>query len=218
MKKREILKFLFGDEIIISFVISQSKDGYVFAPRIKGLDFHLTTYVQQDKIISHTTIVDKSKKEYSNQHEIAIKDFIKGILESLELIRNKSIKSYSKFKKCRTLSNEFAEILYKKTGLLQTDVDFMKLQSLEDDIEIMGKRILKRTRIGNLLSSEFPIGFNRKNIIVPISSKKMLIFHPNALEEVLGYILRNLGVEQFYEKFFSTDEGKKILSDLRERS
>ena len=211
-RKREYHKFLFGEEVLFSFVYSKSKDGFVISPRIKGKNCHLTIYLKDDKIISHTTIVDGEHKEYRNHNEITKTAFVEGILNQFK----NSIKSYRKRKSCRTLSDEFKEAVLLKTGLFTTEVDFLKLSSLNNDIEYFKEKIIKKTRVVDLLGDQIPIGFGRKRIFVPINDKQMIALQEDTFQKTFDFILESLGIITYYEQFFNTSEGKQILSDLQE--
>lgn len=210
-RKREYQNYLFGEEILFSFVYSKSKDGLVIAPRIKGKNCHLTIYLKDDKIISHTTIVDGGHKEYWNHNEITKTDFVQGILKQFK----NSVKPYRKRKSCRTLSDEFKETVLQKTGLFTTEVDFLKLSSINDDIEILKDKVIKKTKIIDLLGDQIPIGFGRKRIFVPINNKQMMALQEDTFQKTFDFILESLGITSYYEQLFNTSEGKQILSDLK---
>ena len=210
-KNKEYQYYLFGEEQIFSFAILKSKDGFVLAPRIKGKNCHLTIYVKDDKIMSHTTIVTGQKRKYDNHIEITKTDFVQGILNQFK----NSVKPYWKRQKCMTLSDEFKESVFQKSGIFTKEVDFLKLSSLNNDIEILKENIIKRTKIVKLLGDEFPIGFSRKRILVPINNKQMLSLHENAFKETFDFILDSLGINNFYEQFFNTTEGKDILCNIK---
>jgi len=134
-KKREYQNYLFGEEILLSFVLIESKDGHIMAPRIKGKDCHLTIFIKGDKIFSHTTIVDGEDKVYLHSHEITKTELVTNILNKFK----NTIKPYSMKKRCRTITEEFLEKVFKKTGMFTTDVDFLKLKNLQEDIEFTKK-------------------------------------------------------------------------------
>ncbi len=216
-RQREYQNYLFGDKTILSFVITESKDGQIIIPKIKGKDIHLTIYVKDDKIISHTTISDKSKREYKHHYEISKTDFVSGILGDLQTFTNR-FRKYRKNQRCMTLSEEFLDKIIQKTGKLETDVDFLKLMSLEEDIEILQKGVLKKTRISELRGTFLPIGFGRRKIFVPVNDKQMIVLKKNFFQQTFNFILDSLGITYYLDEFFSTPEGKKILEEVKELS
>ena len=211
MKKKEYQNFLFGEDIVFSFVLVESKDGHIMAPRIKGKNCHLTVYVKDDKIFSHTTIAVGKDKEYLHRHEISIVELGTKILDKFK----NTVQLYKEKKKCKTLTCDFVEKVFEKTGMLTTEVDFLKLKNLQEDIEFTKKAILKRTKIRDLMGTKFPIGFSRRKIFVVINEKQMLVLHPNVFQETFDFILESFGMNRYFEEFFSTSEGKQILSNIQ---
>jgi len=210
-RKKEYQKYLLGKELLFTFVIVESKDGYILVPRNEGKDCHLTIYVKDDKIMSHTTIVNGEKREYTNHTEITKTDFVKGILDQFK----NNVKSYRKKQKCMTLSDEFKEAVFQKSGIFTQEVDFLKLSSLNNDIEILKENIIKKIKIAELYGDSFPIGFNKKRILVPINNKQMLELHESTFQNTFDFILESLGIKNYYEQFFNTSEGKKILTNIQ---
>lgn len=214
-RQREYQNYLFGDKIILSVAIIESKDGHIIVPKIKGKDIHLTTYIKDEKILSHTTISDKEMREYKNHNEILKTDFVQGIIGDYKTFR-KRFRKYRNNQKCMALSEEFLQKILQKTGKLETDIDFLQLLSLGEDIEILQKQILKKTRISDLRASLLPIGFGRRRIFVPVNDKQMIVLKENFFQQTFDFILDSLGISSYLEEFFSTPAGKKFLSEAKE--
>jgi len=74
---------------------------------------------------------------------------------------------------------------------------------------------LKKTKIKDLRGTQFPIGFSRRNVFVPINEEQMLVLHPDVFQETFDFVLESFGINKYLEEFFSTPEGKQILSNVQ---
>jgi len=218
------MHFTFKGQILFSFWIDRtSNKSLSMGPVIDGSDVHLTIFEQNQKIRYH--VKHKGLKEPSDESPL-------GAQKSMQLVGTRVMKllkrrliHYNANKICYVLTPE----RLRKLEMLQPATDAggdvyipLEIAFAELETDFSEKDKWQKRKIRTLLDAEPHFGFTmlrggRMCMIVPLSQNQLLTFPLQGRDRLFNYLSGVTGVTEFFDYFWSTEEGRKLAAKTRRR-
>lgn len=198
-----------------------SDQGVSFGPFFQDSDLHLTTWGSKGKIRYH--IRHKGIKEPPDESPLGRQTSIRLVSNKVEEMLKKRLATYRANKTCWV----FTRRRWRRIQSLLPKVDVkghvhvpLELFFSQLNTDLSNKNLWRRTRVRSLLMDEPRFGFIESErgtlqLVTPISENQMLAWPLSKTSEMQEYLLGVMGFDEFIEYLAQTDEGKRLLSGVK---
>jgi len=166
----------------------------------------------------------KGIKEPSDESPIGAQKSTKMVLDKIQQMLMKRLRSYHGNKTCWTFTSRRWEKI--RSILPKADLEGNVYVPLEFvfaklDMDFSKKELWRKLRIRSLLTTEPYFGFIKTKrglkLVKPISKNQMLAWPLSKVDEIQKYFARVLGFDDFIEYLSNTIEGKRFWKQAKER-
>lgn len=217
------LYFTLADKIIIDFWTDITEDGGLcFGPVLPGSDIHLTVLQSEGKLRYH--VKHKGIKEPPDESPLSGQMSTRQVTERIGKMLVKRLTTYHGNKTCYV----FTPSRWKKILSLLPKVDtegnlYVSLEFLlaKLDMNFSREELWRKMRVRSLLQGEPHFGYLETGrglrMVVPISRNQMFAWPLSKGEEIQKYFSKVVGIDDFFEYLETTEEGKRLSSDIKNR-
>ncbi len=218
------MHFTFKGQILFSFWIDRTGNKSLsMGPVIDGSDLHLTFFEQNQKIRYH--VRHKGLKEPSDESPISAQKSTQLVgTKVMKLLKRRLIR-YNGNKTCWVLTPERLKKLQTALPTASTGGDIyvpIEIAFAELETDFSEKDKWQKRKIRTLLDAEPHFGFiilrgGRMSMIVPLSQNQLLTWPLQGPDSLFNYLSGVTGVKEFFDYFWSTEEGRKLAAETRRR-
>jgi len=219
-KKNTSIFHLCG-KTVIDFWTDTTKDGGLcFGPTIPNSDIHLTVLQSKGKLRHH--IKHKRIKEPPDESPVGGQISTRQVTVSLGKMLLKRLATYHGNKTCWAFTPARWERIQSRLpkadlkGNLYVALEFLLAQL---DMNFSKKKLWKKVHIRSLLASEPHFGYLQSKqglrMVTPISKNQMLTWPLSKSDEIQKYFSKVIGIDNFFEYLDSTEEGRKLSSEIK---
>ena len=212
--------FTFQNEVLLTIWFDETTDGLAYGPVISGTDIHQTIFHKDSKLRTHVKHSNLDSPPDSSPLGRVISDRLlaQQVLEKYK----KRVVHYHGNEKCYVFPEErwkrMQEFLPRTddTGNIFLPIEATIANVILDfDEEVHWSKI----RIRELFTYPPHFGFKFLKrgfrLIVPLTQNEILAFPLSKVTEIHDLVLNSLGMQDFFEYIFSTEEGKKWIEDIK---
>jgi hypothetical protein len=216
-RDRKRIHFTFEGVPVLSFYIDKTRDGgLVLGPELSDRDIHLTAWAKDGKIrshIRHVGVEDSSPLGRIVSTRVAS--------DALDKLMKRRVQPYHGNVMCYV----FTRKRWQKIKAFLPKLD--ELGNLVIPVESFGgfldmdfdkKTLWKKTNIRSLLSSEPNFGFIETRVgirkVIPLSQKFMLVWPLTKVDELGNYIMKVIGIDDFFDYLESIGASKEIRDTM----
>jgi hypothetical protein len=224
-KNNSHIFYTLNGEILVDFWIDETSDkGFSFGPSIKGSNIHLTVWEDKNKIRYH--IRHKGITEPSDESPIGRQISTKLVGNEIQKMLKKRLKNFHGNKKCFVFTQDRWERIKTTLPKMKFDAEgnlYIPLELIfsQIDMDFSNKNLWQKVRIKSLLTHKPNFGFIKTKSglreVVPISKSLMLSYPLSKTSELIDYLSKIMGVDDFFNYMDITGEKKKILSKNKSR-
>jgi hypothetical protein len=217
------LYFTLCGKTVIDFWTDTTRDGGLcFGPTIPNSDVHLTVLQSKGKLRHH--IKHRGIKEPPDESPVSGQISTKQVTANIGKMMLKRLATYHGNKTCwvftptrwKRIQSQLPKMDLR--GDLYVPLEFVLAQL---DMDFSKKKLWKKVHIRSLLTSEPHFGYLQSKrglrMVTPISKNQMLAWPLSKADEVQKYFSKVIGIDNFFEYLESTEEGKKLSSEIKSR-
>jgi hypothetical protein len=221
-KKEKInLFFTFDNEVLFTFKLMETSDGFCMIPMIKDADIHQTIFHKDGKIRTHIT--HRNSEDYIDDYplskHIADQFFVRQIGESII----KRTRKYHGNEKCYVFTKERMDRinpLLPKQDKKGNIIFPLELLIHYLDMDFSKSELWRKIRIRELMKNEPFYGFKYEGRslrkIQPITERELYSVPISKSTELDNQIFSMLGIDDFFDYFTKTEEGKRWKKEILE--